>query len=44
MARRLCDNLQVNITKVREVLGWTPPVSVDEGLRQTAKHYLEQQV
>jgi nucleoside-diphosphate-sugar epimerase len=43
-ARRLCGNLQVNITKVREVLGWTPPVSVDEGLRRTAKHYLEQQV
>jgi nucleoside-diphosphate-sugar epimerase len=44
VARRLCGNLQVNITKVREVLGWTPPVSVDEGLRRTAKHYLEQQV
>ena len=43
-ARRLCDTLQVNITKGREVLGWTPPVSVDEGLRRTAKHYLEQQV
>jgi len=44
VARRLCGTLQVNITKVREVLGWTPPVSVDEGLRRTAKHYLQQQV
>jgi nucleoside-diphosphate-sugar epimerase len=41
--RRLCGTLQVNITKVREVLGWAPPVSVDEGLRRTAKHYLQQQ-
>jgi len=43
VARRLCGTLQVNITKVSKVLGWTPPVSVDEGLRRTAKHYLEQQ-
>jgi len=43
VARRLCGTLQVNITKVREVLGWIPPVSVDEGLRRTAKHYLQQQ-
>ena len=32
--QRLCGNLQVDITKAREVLGWTPPVSVEEGLRQ----------
>ena len=43
VARRLCGTLQVNISKARKVLGWTPPVSVDEGLRRTAKHYLEQQ-
>ena len=43
MARRLCGTLQVNITKARTVLGWTPPVSVDEGLRRTAEHYLQQQ-
>jgi len=39
VTRRLCGTLQVNITKVREVLGWVPPVSVDEGLRRTAAHY-----
>jgi len=33
VAQRLCGNLQVDITKTRDVLGWTPPVSVDEGLR-----------
>ena len=33
-AKRLCGNLQVNITKARDVLGWMPPVSVEEGLRK----------
>lgn len=41
--RRLCGNLQVDITKARTLLGWTPPVSVDEGLRRTAVWYLEKQ-
>lgn len=30
---RLCGNLQVDISKARKLLGWGPPVSVDEGLR-----------
>lgn len=34
IARRLCGSLQVDISKAREVLGWEPPVSVDEGLRR----------
>ena len=32
--QRLCGNLQVDISKARELLGWTPPVSVSEGLRR----------
>lgn len=32
--QRLCDNLQVDISATRERLGWTPPLSVDEGLRR----------
>ena len=36
MAQRLCGSLQVDISKTREVLGWTPPISVDEGLRRAA--------
>ena len=32
--QRLCGNLQVNISKARELLGWVPPVSVEEGLRR----------
>ncbi|OGB28531.1 MAG: hypothetical protein A3F78_15440 [Burkholderiales bacterium RIFCSPLOWO2_12_FULL_61_40] len=31
---RLCGNLQVDISKARNVLGWTPPISVEEGLRR----------
>ncbi|WP_153115847.1 UDP-glucose 4-epimerase family protein [Rhodocyclus tenuis] len=40
LARRLCGNMQVDITKTRELLGWSPPLSVDEGLRRTAVAYL----
>jgi len=32
--QRLCGNLQVGISKSRTLLGWNPPVSVDEGLRR----------
>ena len=34
---RLCGSLQVDISKTRELLGWVPPLSVDEGLRRAAK-------
>ena len=40
---RLIGSLQVDITHTREVLGWAPPVSVDEGLRTTAEWYLNRQ-
>jgi nucleoside-diphosphate-sugar epimerase len=33
--KRLCGNLQVDITKARTVLHWTPPVTVGEGLRRS---------
>lgn len=42
LAQRLCGSLQVDISKTRELLNWTPPVSVNEALRKTAKHFLEQ--
>jgi nucleoside-diphosphate-sugar epimerase len=35
-AQRLCGNLQVDISKARRLLGWVPPISVDEGLRRAA--------
>ncbi len=31
---RLCSSLRLDISLARDVLGWTPPVSVDEGLRR----------
>ncbi len=36
VAQRLCGNLQVDISKARSLLGWTPPFSVAEGLKATA--------
>lgn len=42
LSQRLCGSLQVDIGKTRELLNWTPPVSVDDALRKTAKHFLEQ--
>jgi nucleoside-diphosphate-sugar epimerase len=35
-ARRLVENLQVDITATRQLLGWIPPASVDEQLARTA--------
>lgn len=34
---RLCGNLQVDISKSKLLLGWTPPISVDEGLLRAVK-------
>jgi nucleoside-diphosphate-sugar epimerase len=42
MAQRLCGSLQVDITKTRTLLGWTPPISVDEGLRRAAQGFLHE--
>jgi nucleoside-diphosphate-sugar epimerase len=41
VAQRLCGSLQVDIGKTKTLLGWTPPVSVDEALGKTARHFLE---
>lgn len=41
VAQRLCGDLQVDISKARQLLGWVPPMTVDEGLRRTAQHFLE---
>lgn len=37
VAQRLLGSLQVDITKARRVLDWTPPVTVDEGLRRAVR-------
>ena len=36
---RLCSSLQLDITKTRRFLDWTPAVSVDEGLRRAAEGF-----
>lgn len=38
VAQRLCGSLQVDISKTRELLGWVPPLSLDEGLRRATGH------
>jgi nucleoside-diphosphate-sugar epimerase len=40
IAQRLCGSLQVDIGKTKSLLGWVPPISVDEGLRRTAAHWI----
>lgn len=36
---RLCGSLQIDISKSKQILGWIPPVSVDEGLRRAFGRY-----
>lgn len=38
VAQRLLGSLQVDIARTRELLGWQPPLSVDQGLAQLAGH------
>jgi nucleoside-diphosphate-sugar epimerase len=42
LAQRLCGNLAVDIAKTRDLLGWTPSLSLEQGLRSTAEHFLAQ--
>lgn len=42
IAQRLFGSLQVDISETRARLGWSPPVSVDEAMRKTADHFLQQ--
>lgn len=43
IVQRLLGSLQVDISKTREVLGWTPLVSVDEALKKTAEDFLSRE-
>jgi nucleoside-diphosphate-sugar epimerase len=38
--QRLCGSLQLDITKNRQMLGWSPPISVEEGLKRVTHRYL----
>jgi UDP-glucose 4-epimerase len=35
VALKLCGSLQVDVEKTRRLLGWSPPLSMDQGLRRT---------
>lgn len=37
VAQRLCGSLQVDITKTRHLLGWTPPLTLDQGLKKAVE-------
>lgn len=37
---RLCGSLRVDTAKARALLGWSPPLSVEEGLRRVAADFL----
>ena len=39
-SQRLCGSLHVDITKNQQLLGWTPPVAIEEAMRKTAQAYL----
>lgn len=39
VAQKLFGSLQVDISKTGALLDWSPPVSVDEGLRRTARKF-----
>ena len=39
--QRLLGSLAVDSGKIRRELGWRPPCSLDEGLRETARWYLD---
>jgi len=41
IAQRLCNSLQVDISKARDLLGWQPPMSVDDALKKTAADFLQ---
>ena len=39
VSQRLCSSLQVDIAKTRDLLGWCPPLSLDQGLKKAAQGY-----
>jgi nucleoside-diphosphate-sugar epimerase len=37
LAQRLCGSLQVDIEATRRLLGWSPPITLDEGLKKAVR-------
>ena len=42
--QRLCESLQLDIVKTRQLLNWTPPLTVNVGLRRAAEGFLHEAV
>lgn len=42
VGERLCGSLRVDIGKTQRLLGWTPPVGVDQALKETARYFLDE--
>jgi nucleoside-diphosphate-sugar epimerase len=43
IAQRLCGDLTVDATPATQLLGWKPPLTVQQGLQLTADHFLSSQ-
>lgn len=41
LTNRVLGSLQVDISKTRQLLGWKPPVTLDQALAVTAQHFLD---
>lgn len=41
LSARILGSLQVDISKNQQLLGWTPPVTLDKALGLTAQHFLD---
>ena len=41
IAQRVCGNLQVEVGLTKEVLSWEPPVTFEQGIKNTVQAYLD---
>ncbi|MEZ9365517.1 SDR family oxidoreductase [Vibrio sp. F13] len=41
IAQRVCGSLQVEIETTKEIMGWKPPVSFEQGIKRTVEAYLK---
>ncbi|MGS0742063.1 NAD-dependent epimerase/dehydratase family protein [Glaciimonas sp. GG7] len=44
MYQQLCGSLEIDITKAKNILGWSPSINVSDGLRLAGKRYLSEKI
>lgn len=44
VAQRLCNSLQLDVSKTKELLAWKPPVSINQALLETAQWFKDRQL